>query len=264
MTDKELRKLNRVELLEILYKQRTRIDEMTEEIAVLRRELADKRITIGQSGSIAEASLALTRVFEEAQKAADQYLENVRMSVGVDPEGECPPVEEEDVASSNPGTASERVFVKESPEPEETKEECDVQAAESDIQNEDSDETEDSDDQFNDSDYTPAASNPVGDTDEAPDEPEECSEDAPVTPAEVIEDVAEAPAECSEDAAEAPEECSEDAPVAPAEVIEDVAEAPADVVEDAAEVPETLDLLSKARKGLMIILKSARRSRKHD
>ena len=79
MTENKLRKLNRAELLEILIKQRERIDELENEVVALRSKLDNRRIALENAGSIAEASLALSSVFEEAQKAADQYLENIRM-----------------------------------------------------------------------------------------------------------------------------------------------------------------------------------------
>ncbi|GAW37702.1 DNA repair ATPase, partial [Streptococcus suis] len=41
-----------------------------------------RRIMISQSGSIAEASMKLTNIFEEAQKAADLYLYNVKNKIG--------------------------------------------------------------------------------------------------------------------------------------------------------------------------------------
>ena len=78
MTEKELRKLQRVDLLEILLDQRKKIDELEKELAETKAQLEDKKIMIEKSGSIAEASLALTKVFEEAQKAADLYLENIK------------------------------------------------------------------------------------------------------------------------------------------------------------------------------------------
>ena len=40
--------------------------------------LASKEIHIARAGAIAEAALMLNGVFDAAQKAADQYLENVR------------------------------------------------------------------------------------------------------------------------------------------------------------------------------------------
>ena len=77
MTEKELLKLKRSELLEIMLAQSREIDSLREELAQTKKKLADKRIKIKEAGSIAEASLQLTRIFEEAQKAADLYVENV-------------------------------------------------------------------------------------------------------------------------------------------------------------------------------------------
>lgn len=75
---RDLSKLKRSELLEIMLAQSEEIDRLRQELAKKDEELADRRITIAESGSIAEASLRLTRVFEEAQRAADLYLDNVR------------------------------------------------------------------------------------------------------------------------------------------------------------------------------------------
>ena len=79
MTEKELLSLKKSELLEIMMLAQSReIDSLRAQLEEAKAELADKRINIEQSGSIAEASLKLTRIFEEAQKAADLYLENVK------------------------------------------------------------------------------------------------------------------------------------------------------------------------------------------
>ena len=55
-------------------------------IAYLRRrsglsqkELASRQIRLEQAGSIAEAALKLNGVFEAAQAACNQYLENIRL-----------------------------------------------------------------------------------------------------------------------------------------------------------------------------------------
>ena len=45
---------------------------------MLRRQLEDRRIRLEKTGSIAEAALALSGVFEAAQKAADLYIQSVR------------------------------------------------------------------------------------------------------------------------------------------------------------------------------------------
>ncbi len=77
MTDKELRKLNRKELLEILVSQQKEIDRLRSELQQAKEELQDRRIAIEKAGSLAEASIAMTNLFEEAQKAADIYLHNI-------------------------------------------------------------------------------------------------------------------------------------------------------------------------------------------
>ena len=85
MTEKELLKLKRSEMLEIMLAQSREIDSLRKEIEDLRTRLEDREIRISTSGSIAESSVRLTRVFEEAQKAADLYLENVRRTAAGNP-----------------------------------------------------------------------------------------------------------------------------------------------------------------------------------
>lgn len=78
MTDKELRKLSRRDLLELLLAQSREQDALKQELAKAREELAKRQICLEQAGSIAEAALRLNGVFEAAQAAADQYLESTR------------------------------------------------------------------------------------------------------------------------------------------------------------------------------------------
>lgn len=77
MTSKELKKLNRRQLLELMLAQSRRIDELERELAKARDELENRAITAAEAGSIAEAALRLNKVFEAAQAAADQYLHSV-------------------------------------------------------------------------------------------------------------------------------------------------------------------------------------------
>lgn len=77
MTDKELKKLKRAELLEMLLEQTKRVEALEHELELKNEELENRKIIIDKAGSIAEASMRLNKVFETAQKAADQYLENV-------------------------------------------------------------------------------------------------------------------------------------------------------------------------------------------
>jgi hypothetical protein len=80
MTEKELLKLKRSEMLEIMLAQSQEIDNLRKERDELKEQLADRRIRIEKAGSLAEASLQLTNIFVEAQKAADLYVENVKRS----------------------------------------------------------------------------------------------------------------------------------------------------------------------------------------
>ena len=78
MTDKELKKLSKADLLSLLLTQSKEMDRLKEELAETRKQLEDRSILLEKSGSLADASLAIFHVLEDAQKAADLYLENVR------------------------------------------------------------------------------------------------------------------------------------------------------------------------------------------
>ena len=82
MNEKDFRKFKRVELYEIMLAQAEEIDDLRAQLAAAKKELENKRIDIQRSGSIAEASLKLTKIFEEAQKAADLYLSNIKKETG--------------------------------------------------------------------------------------------------------------------------------------------------------------------------------------
>lgn len=78
MTDRELRKLSRADLLELLVQESKENERLRGELAKAKKQLADRRITIESAGSIAEAALELNGVFRSAEKAAAQYVENIR------------------------------------------------------------------------------------------------------------------------------------------------------------------------------------------
>ena len=78
MTDKELRKLTRAELLEMLISQMKENERLQEQVEELAAQLEDRRIMLEEAGSIAEASLRLNGVFQAAEKAAQQYLDNIK------------------------------------------------------------------------------------------------------------------------------------------------------------------------------------------
>lgn len=78
MDNKELKKIGKKELLEILLSQAKRIEELEEELNKTKKKLESKKITIENSGSLAEASLKLNNIFEVAEASAEQYLFNVK------------------------------------------------------------------------------------------------------------------------------------------------------------------------------------------
>ena len=78
MTDKELRRLSRSELLELLISQMEENEQLKMELEKAQQELKDKRIILKKAGSIAEAAVGLNKIFEAADEAAKQYLESVR------------------------------------------------------------------------------------------------------------------------------------------------------------------------------------------
>ena len=79
MTDKELRRLRREDLLQILIAQQRQLDEQADALKRAEEALARRDIAVAEAGSLAEAALRLNGVFEAAQAAADQYADQMRV-----------------------------------------------------------------------------------------------------------------------------------------------------------------------------------------
>ena len=75
---KQLRKLRRSDLFELLVEQEKEIEELQGQVKELEGKLERRELEVTDAGSIAEAALAISKVFEEAQAAADTYLYNVK------------------------------------------------------------------------------------------------------------------------------------------------------------------------------------------
>ena len=110
MADRELKKLSRAELIDIIYALKEREDDLSAQVAALEEKLAQREIQISRAGSIAEAALAINRVFEQAQAAAEDYLLSVRAGAAAGtliPEEKKPePVLDPPAPVLNPGTES--------------------------------------------------------------------------------------------------------------------------------------------------------------
>ena len=79
MTDKNLKKLSRTELLEMLLVQTREVERLQAELQNVRQELDQRRLHLENAGNIAEAALSLSGIFDAAQVAASHYLENMAL-----------------------------------------------------------------------------------------------------------------------------------------------------------------------------------------
>lgn len=81
MTDKEFRKLKRGDLVAIIYEYQKQQEILIKENEELKEKLESKELKISNAGSIAEAVLEMNHLFETAQKTADDYVEQVKLSM---------------------------------------------------------------------------------------------------------------------------------------------------------------------------------------
>lgn len=78
VTDRELQRLSRADLLEMLIEVSEELNSTKEKLQQAEADLKKREIIIDRAGSIAEASLQLNGVFEAAEAAGAQYMENIR------------------------------------------------------------------------------------------------------------------------------------------------------------------------------------------
>lgn len=78
MTDQELKKLSRAELLEMLIEQSEFCDGLRKQLDQALSALQNRNIVINSAGTMAEAAMKLSGVFEAADYAAELYLENIQ------------------------------------------------------------------------------------------------------------------------------------------------------------------------------------------
>lgn len=77
MKNKELRRLSRAELLELLLEQTKETERLQKRLNEAETLLAERHLKLMEAGDIAHAALAVNNVMEAAQNAARQYLENI-------------------------------------------------------------------------------------------------------------------------------------------------------------------------------------------
>ena len=74
MTEKEMKKLSRTDLLQMLIDQSEEMEKLKTELEKAQTELKEREIKLNEAGSIAEAAIAINGVFEAAQSSSIQYV----------------------------------------------------------------------------------------------------------------------------------------------------------------------------------------------
>ena len=83
MTEKELKRLSRAELLELLLIQTRETEQLRRKLEKAEAALADRQLRLSNAGDLAQAVLSINGVMEAAQAAAQQYLRDVKASTTV-------------------------------------------------------------------------------------------------------------------------------------------------------------------------------------
>ncbi len=78
MTEKDLKRMTRSELLEILIEQAEENKKLKLKLQRAEKLLEEKKIILDNAGSIAEASMMLSGIFEAAEEASRLYLESIK------------------------------------------------------------------------------------------------------------------------------------------------------------------------------------------
>ena len=78
LTERELRKLSRADLLQMLIEQSEELNDLREKYAEAQAALEKRELVLDEAGSIADAVFKLNGIFESAQTASQQYLDNIK------------------------------------------------------------------------------------------------------------------------------------------------------------------------------------------
>lgn len=78
MTEKELHKLRREDLLDMLIRQSEDYARLTDELTKAKEELAKRALAMENAGTLADAAFELNGVYHAADEACSQYVESIR------------------------------------------------------------------------------------------------------------------------------------------------------------------------------------------
>ena len=82
MTDRQLRKASRLDLLRMLLEEKKNSEALRDQIQNMQLQLDDRQIHMDQAGSLADAALKLSGIFDAAESACQYYTENIRKLSG--------------------------------------------------------------------------------------------------------------------------------------------------------------------------------------
>ena len=78
MTEDQLHRLSRKDLLEMMIAQEKEMETLKKELDEARKALKNREIAIDEAGSIEVEDLQINGIFEAAQAASQQYIENIQ------------------------------------------------------------------------------------------------------------------------------------------------------------------------------------------
>ncbi len=78
MTEKELRKLSRADLMQLLLELSQENDRLRSQLETAEQKLKSRQLQLANAGTMAEAAMKLNGVFEAADAACKQYMENIQ------------------------------------------------------------------------------------------------------------------------------------------------------------------------------------------
>ena len=82
MTDRQLRKASRPDLLQLLLEEKRSNEALRAQLEQLQLQLESRQMRMNQAGSLAEAALKLSGIFDAADSACQYYTENIRTLSG--------------------------------------------------------------------------------------------------------------------------------------------------------------------------------------
>ena len=74
MTHKELKRLSRIDLIEMLLELTQENEQLRQQLQQAEKQIQERDLQISQVGNLAEASMELSGIFQKAQETSELYL----------------------------------------------------------------------------------------------------------------------------------------------------------------------------------------------